>query len=82
MKKVPLRLCVVTKEKHPKKDLIRIVKFGDEINVDETGKQNGKGCYLKKDKNVVEKAKEIKILNKVFQINVEDNIYDKILEII
>ncbi|HHX33221.1 MAG TPA: YlxR family protein [Mollicutes bacterium] len=82
MKKVPLRLCVVTREKHPKKDLIRIVKYKDNIDIDVTGKQNGKGCYLKKDKTVIEKAKQTKILNRVFETNVNDDIYDKILEII
>ena len=50
MKKIPMRTCVVTKEKLPKMELLRIVKTDDGIVVDETGKVNGHGCYIKKDK--------------------------------
>ena len=53
MKKIPLRTCVITKEKLPKKELIRIVRNKDgEVSVDETGKQNGKGVYLKRDLDI------------------------------
>ena len=48
-----MRTCVVTKEKLPKMELIRIVVNEGNIIVDETGKVNGHGCYLKKDENVV-----------------------------
>ena len=59
-KKIPMRMCVVTKEKYPKKELIRIVKTENGIIVDESGKINGHGAYLKKDKEVFEKAKKAK----------------------
>lgn len=81
-KKVPTRMCVVTHEKYPKKELIRIVLFNGEITVDETGKKNGKGCYLKKDINVIEEARKKKILNKVFEAEVDDTIYDEVLKLI
>lgn len=81
-KKVPMRSCIVTREKLPKKDLIRVVKYNDQISVDETGKQNGKGCYLKKDLDVIEKARKNKILNRVFECEVDDSIYDEILKVI
>ena len=75
-------MCVVTHEKYPKKELIRIVLFNGEITVDETGKKNGKGCYLKKDINVIEEARKKKILNKVFEAEVDDTIYDEVLKLI
>ena len=81
-KKVPTRMCVVTHEKFPKKELIRIVLFNGNISVDETGKKNGKGCYLKKDASVIEEARKKKILNRVFEIEVDDTIYDEILKLI
>lgn len=80
MKKIPMRTCVVTKEKLPKKELLRIVKFEDNITVDPSGKLNGKGCYLKKDKDVVLEAKNKKVLNKVFEMDIDDKIYEEILE--
>jgi predicted RNA-binding protein YlxR (DUF448 family) len=52
MKKIPMRTCVVTKEKLPKKELIRVVRSADGVIVDPTGKVNGRGAYLKKDKEV------------------------------
>lgn len=82
MKKTPLRMCIVTREKLPKKDLIRIVKYNDEIIVDTTGKQNGKGCYLKKDMEVINKAKNTKVLDKVFETNIKEEIYETLLSIL
>ena len=50
IKKNPMRMCIVTKEKYPKSELIRVVRTPEnEIKVDKTGKLNGKGAYLKKD---------------------------------
>lgn len=78
MKKIPMRTCVVTHEKLPKKDLLRIVKFNDEIKVDPSGKLNGKGCYIKKDISVLEKLKKDKVLNKVFETEIDESIYEEI----
>jgi len=80
MKKVPMRMCVVTREKLPKKELIRVVKSGDLIVVDETGKLNGKGCYMQMSAEVIKLAQKQKVLNKVFEIEVPEDIYDEILK--
>ena len=49
-RKIPMRTCVVTLEKLPKQELIRIVKNKEgEIFVDPTSKANGRGVYIKKD---------------------------------
>ena len=78
-KKIPMRTCVVTKEKLPKKELIRIVRNKDgEVFVDPTGKQNGKGVYLKLDKEVIDKARKSKVLNKYLEVEVNDSIYDEL----
>ena len=43
-KKVPLRSCVVTREKLEKKQLLRIVRNKEnEVSIDLTGKLNGRG---------------------------------------
>jgi len=82
-KKIPLRTCVVTKESLPKKDLLRIVRtpYGD-IEVDETGKLNGRGAYIKKDLSVLEQARKSNILEKKLEIKIEDSVYEKIKECI
>ena len=80
-KKIPMRTCVVTHEKYPKKELIRVVRTPEgNVVVDVTGKQNGRGAYLKKDKDVIEKAKNSKILERHLEISIEDKIYDELLE--
>ena len=82
-RKIPMRTCVVTHEKLPKKELIRIVRNKDnEVFVDETGKQNGKGVYLKLDESVIERARKGKILNKYLETDVSEEIYDDILKVI
>ena len=82
-KKIPMRTCVITKEKLPKKELIRIIRNKDgEVFVDETGKLNGKGVYLKKDLEVINKAKNNKILNRYLECEVNEKIYDELINII
>ena len=83
MKKIPQRMCVVTKEKTDKRNLLRIVKTKDnQILVDLTGKQNGQGAYITKSKEVLEKAKKTKALDKALEITIPDSIYDEIESII
>ena len=78
-KKIPMRTCVVTHEKLPKKELIRIVRNKDgEVSVDESGKLNGKGVYLKKEKIVFDKARKEKILNRYLEVEVSESIYDEL----
>mgnify|MGYP004555843975 FL=1 len=82
-RKIPMRTCVITHEKLPKKELIRIVRNKEnEVFVDETGKQNGKGVYLKLEESVVEKARKGKVLNKYLETDVNDKIYDDVLKLI
>ena len=82
-KKIPMRSCVVTKEKYPKKELIRVVRDNlGNVSVDETGKKNGRGAYLKKDIEVVEKAKNTKILEKYLEVLVPCEVYEELISII
>ncbi len=81
VKKIPMRSCVVTKEKLPKQELIRVVRTPEQqVIVDLTGKANGRGAYLKKDLMVFEKAKKSKVLDKILEIEVKDEIYEKLKE--
>lgn len=79
VKKIPVRSCVVTREKLPKQELIRVVRTPEgTVVVDTTGRANGRGAYLKKDKEVFMKAKKNKILNRVLEVEVEDSIFDEL----
>lgn len=82
-KKIPLRMCVVTRERLEKRELLRVVRtpLGDVV-LDLSGKQNGKGAYVKKDVEVINKAKNNKILDKALEVSVPDSIYREMLELI
>ena len=78
-RKIPLRTCVVTKESLPKQELIRIVRTPEgNIEVDDTGKINGRGAYIKKDLTVLEQARKSKILEKRLECPIEDSVYEEI----
>ena len=82
-RKIPLRTCVVTKEKLEKKDLIRVVKNNEgKVFVDQTGKANGRGAYSKRDIDVLETAKKNKILDRQLEINIPDEVYEELSNII
>ena len=82
-RKIPLRTCVITKESLPKQELLRIVRTPEgNIEVDETGKLNGRGAYIKKDLEVLEKAKKSNILEKRLECKIEDSVYEDIKKII
>ena len=82
-RKIPMRTCVITKEKCEKKDLVRIVRTPEgNVEIDLTGKKNGRGAYLKKDLLVFEKAKKSKVLNKILETEINDEIYDSLSELV
>lgn len=45
-KHIPLRTCVVCREKGGKRTLTRVVRTDSGVQVDPTGKLNGRGAYL------------------------------------
>lgn len=78
-KKIPMRSCVVTGEKLPKRELLRIVRTTDGTVVcDLSGKINGRGAYIKKDVDVFEKAKKTKILEKRLECTISDETYEEV----
>lgn len=83
MKKIPQRTCVVTREKFDKKELIRVVRTPQNtIEIDESGKLNGHGAYLKKDIDVINKAQKNKVLDRVLETEVNDEVYEKLRNLI
>ena len=83
MKKIPMRSCVVTGEKLPKKELIRVVRTPEgNVVVDESGKANGRGAYLKKSIETFDKAMKSKILNKKLEVEVPDSVFEELKELV
>jgi predicted RNA-binding protein YlxR (DUF448 family) len=83
VRKIPLRSCVVTREKYPKQELLRVVRTPENtVLVDLTGKINGHGAYIKKDKDVIMKAKKSKVLDKYLEISINDEVYEEMLKVV
>ena len=82
-RKIPMRSCVVTREKLPKVELLRIVRTTDgTVIADISGKVNGREAYIKKDIAVLEKAKKSKILERHLETTISDEVYEEIKKII
>ncbi|MGS0972050.1 MAG: RNase P modulator RnpM [Candidatus Izemoplasmataceae bacterium] len=82
-KKVPLRKCVVSREQLPKGELLRVVSNKElGVKVDLSGKMNGRGAYVKKDAQVIKKAKKGNVLCKHLGVQVPDEVYEELLDIV
>lgn len=83
IKKIPMRMCSVTRERFPKVELLRVVRTPeDEVKIDLTGKLNGHGAYIKKDLEVLNKAKKTKALTRALEIEIPEEVYSEIENII
>ena len=79
VKKIPLRQCIGCMTQKAKKELIRIVKTKDgEIKIDKTCKAAGRGAYICDNIECFNKLKKKRGLNKTFQQEVNEEIYDNL----
>lgn len=76
-KKIPLRQCVGCGEMKGKKDMMRVLKTAEnEICLDITGKKNGRGAYVCKDKDCLLKAGKNKGLERSFKMSIPKEVYE------
>lgn len=79
MKKIPMRRCVATGESLPKKELIRIVRTPEgTVKIDESGRQNGRGAYLKRSVEAVDIAKKRKALARALECEIPEEVYEEL----
>lgn len=79
VKKIPLRMCTGCMEMKPKKELIRVVKSSeDEVSIDLTGKKSGRGAYICKNIECLEKAFKAKRLSRNLDVPINEEIYSKL----
>lgn len=78
-RKVPMRKCVVSNEMYPKKELIRIVRTTeDTVEIDATGKKNGRGAYVMMEPDLVQKAWDGHILDRHLNAKIDDAFYSEL----
>ena len=80
-KKVPQRQCIGCRVSRDKKDLVRIVRASDgTLSVDFKGKANGRGAYLCKDPECLNKAIKTKALERAFDTAIPPSVYESLKE--
>ncbi len=83
MKKIPERTCIGCNEAKPKKELLRIVKDKEnKISIDLSGKMNGRGAYICNNIECLEKAIKSNRLSRVFEQNIDKEIYEELRDVI
>ena len=81
MKKVPLRQCIGCGEMKGKKEMMRVIKTAEgDINLDITGKKNGRGAYLCMQKECLQKARKNKGLERSFKMSIPEEVYQTLEE--
>lgn len=79
--KTPQRKCIGCNESKPKKELIRIVKTPEgEMLLDTSGRANGRGAYICRNADCLQKAIKTNGLNRAFKINVDTDILVRLSE--
>ena len=77
VKKIPMRMCTGCMEMKPKKELIRVVKNKEgEISLDLVEKKPGRGAYVCKSTDCLEKAFKTKRLSRNLETTISQEIYD------
>ena len=83
VKKIPMRMCTGCGEMKPKKELIRVVKNNEgEVSLDPVGKKPGRGAYVCKSAECLEKAYKSKRLNRNLETGISEDIFNAMREAI
>lgn len=80
-KHIPLRTCVVCREKDAKRDFVRLVRTTDgTVEIDRTGKKNGRGAYLCARLSCWERAAAGNQLERALHVEVPQGVREALLQ--
>jgi predicted RNA-binding protein YlxR (DUF448 family) len=80
-KKIPLRQCVGCCERKPKGELIRVVRTPEgDIVLDNTGRKNGRGCYVCPNVKCFNKARKSGKLASHLECAIPEEVYASLEE--
>lgn len=81
VRKVPMRQCTGCQEMKNKKEMIRVLKTSEgEILLDATGKKNGRGAYLCRSMDCLEKAIRSRGLERSLKVKIPYEVYETLKE--
>ncbi|WP_353423635.1 RNase P modulator RnpM [Christensenella massiliensis] len=79
-KKQPVRMCIACRSGKLKGELIRLVRTKEgQLLVDRTGKAQGRGAYVCRNRECIEKAK--RIFPKVMHCEMDEAAYHMLIEL-
>ena len=81
-KHVPMRTCVVCRQKHDKRALTRLVSTNDGVLIDRSGKMAGRGAYLCENKTCWDRALASGVLSKALRVELTDEDRNRLLQAI
>ena len=80
-KKIPMRMCSGCGEMKPKRELVRVVKSPQgEISMDFTGRKAGRGAYVCKNPECLQKAQKARRLERSFSMQIPQEVYERLKE--
>ncbi|ACL21695.1 hypothetical protein DesLBE_4965 [Desulfitobacterium sp. LBE] len=78
-RKIPLRMCLGCQEMKPKKELIRVVRTPEgAVELDLTGKRNGRGAYICPDIECFKAAVKGKRFQKALEIELAPQVIEEL----
>ena len=75
---IPIRTCVVCRQKAGKRQLVRVVRSAQGVQIDPTGKMNGRGAYLCDQEQCWERAVNTDILSKALKTTLTNEDRDRL----
>ena len=79
--KIPQRMCVGCRQMMPKKDLISVVKSPEGvISIDDKGKAPGRGAYVCRNEECLNKAHKAKLLDKNLETEISQEVFEMLKE--
>ncbi|MCR5828882.1 MAG: YlxR family protein [Lachnospiraceae bacterium] len=79
--KIPIRKCIGCGEMKPKKEMIRVILTPEgTIELDLTGKKNGRGAYICKDKSCLQNALKTHGLERSLKTAIPEEVAQELLK--
>ena len=78
-KRIPMRQCMGCRERRAKKEMIRVVRCTDgAVQLDFSGKLNGRGAYICPNGECLKKAIKSKALDRSLEVTIPQEVYDRL----
>ena len=78
-KKIPQRQCMGCRERREKRQMIRVVRTPEgNVNLDFSGKMNGRGAYICPNAECLKKALRSKALDRSLEVTIPEEVYARL----